>query len=180
MVTLARTSSIIPVLGVIPPSIRSPHSSTRWAPPRSAATAEATESTHISIRIPAFMISRRGSRGFPETLISLSDAKRAEDQVEDVVGGGGPGDGIERPQSVIEIEQQHLVRDFGCHGSCGGIESGERVLHQALVADVCKKSSFSLRSGFATDVVQDFGAQLRNALASQSRGTNFAGLTTGH
>ena len=52
----------------------------------------------------------------------LSNAEGAEDQIEDVVGGGGAGDGIERPQGVVEIEQQHLVRDLGRDGDSRGIE----------------------------------------------------------
>src|SRR5690242_16476089 len=41
----------------------------------------------------------------------LADAERPEDQVEDVVGRGRSGNLIERSHSVVEIEQQHLVRD---------------------------------------------------------------------
>ena len=55
----------------------------------------------------------------------LSDAEGAEDQVQDVVGGGGAGDGVERPEGVVEIEQQHFVRDFRAHGDAGGVERGE-------------------------------------------------------
>ena len=54
----------------------------------------------------------------------LSDAEGAEDQVEDVVGGGGAGDFVERAQGAVEIEQEHLVRDLGGHGVGGGIERG--------------------------------------------------------
>jgi hypothetical protein len=52
----------------------------------------------------------------------LSDAERCEYQVEDVVGGGGSGDGIEGPQGIVEIEQQHFVGDFGGHGAGSEIE----------------------------------------------------------
>ena len=55
----------------------------------------------------------------------LSDAERCEYQVENVVGGGGSSDGIEGPQGVVEIEQQHLVGDFGCNGAGSEIERGE-------------------------------------------------------
>ena len=41
----------------------------------------------------------------------LTDAKCTENQVEDVVGGGGAGDFVERAERVVEIEQQHFVRD---------------------------------------------------------------------
>ena len=52
----------------------------------------------------------------------LPDAELAEDQVEDVVGGGGAGDGIEGAESAVEIEQQHFVRDFRVYGTAGGVE----------------------------------------------------------
>ena len=41
----------------------------------------------------------------------LADAESAEDAVQDVVGGGGAGDGVDGPQRCVEIQQQHLVRD---------------------------------------------------------------------
>jgi hypothetical protein len=61
----------------------------------------------------------------PRTPALLSDAEGAEDQVEDVIGGGGAGDGIEGPESVIEIEQQHFVRNFRGHGAGGGFERSD-------------------------------------------------------
>ena len=36
--------------------------------------------------------------------VSFSNAERAEDEVENVVGGGRAGDGIEGPEGVVEIE----------------------------------------------------------------------------
>src|SRR5580658_8310356 len=43
-----RTEAIKPAPGVMPPSSRSEQSSTRFAPPRSAAIADSTESIHTS------------------------------------------------------------------------------------------------------------------------------------
>src|SRR5437867_10166534 len=62
----ARHSAIVPALGVVPPSIRLSHSSTRLAPPASAATAEGTESTQASMRtfMPGPPPSRRRYREF--------------------------------------------------------------------------------------------------------------------
>ena len=40
------------------------------------------------------------------------------------------------------------------------------------MADIGKKSGFGLRSGFGTDVAQNFGAQFGNTLTSQGRGAN--------
>src|ERR1700674_2825711 len=112
---------------------------------------------------------RRSSR---LDLTLLPNTKRAEDQVENVVGCGGAGDGIERPQGVVEIKQQHLVGNFGRYRASGGIERRERVLHQALMTDIGKKSSFGLRSGFAADVPQNFAAQFGDPVAGKSRSAN--------
>lgn len=40
----------------------------------------------------------------------LSHAKCLEDDVQDVVGAGGAGDEVEGPQCVVEVEQEHFVR----------------------------------------------------------------------
>src|SRR6266508_908948 len=45
----ARATAIAPALGVVPPSSKLSHSSTRSAPPRSAAIADSTESTQTSM-----------------------------------------------------------------------------------------------------------------------------------
>src|SRR5260370_32668183 len=42
----------------------------------------------------------------------FANAKCREDAIEDVVGGGGSGDGVDGAERPIEIEQQHFVRDF--------------------------------------------------------------------
>jgi hypothetical protein len=46
----------------------------------------------------------------------LSNAEGTEDQVEDVVGGGGAGDFVEGAQGSVEVEQEHLVGDLGTNG----------------------------------------------------------------
>jgi len=53
IVSASRVAAIIPALGVVPPSIRSSHSSTRCAPPRWAATADSTESRQTSSARPS-------------------------------------------------------------------------------------------------------------------------------
>ena len=40
----------------------------------------------------------------------LADAEAGEDEIQDVVGGGLAGDGIERAQRLVQVEQDHLVR----------------------------------------------------------------------
>ena len=57
----------------------------------------------------------------------LSDAKGAEDQVEDVVGGGDAGDFVERAEGSVEVEEKHLVGDAGGHGVGRVVERGECV-----------------------------------------------------
>ena len=56
----------------------------------------------------------------------LSDAEGAEDQVENVVGGGGAGDFVEGAEGSVEVEQKHLVRDAGGDGIGRVVERGER------------------------------------------------------
>jgi hypothetical protein len=41
----------------------------------------------------------------------LADAELAEDEVEDVVGGGGAREGVEGVEGFVEIEKDHLVGD---------------------------------------------------------------------
>jgi hypothetical protein len=57
----------------------------------------------------------------------LSDAKGAEDQVEDVVGGGDTGDFVEGAEGSVEVEEKHLVGDAGGDGVGRVVERGERV-----------------------------------------------------
>src|ERR1700747_3494023 len=62
-----RTAPISPALGVTPPSNRALHNSTRFPPPRSAATADSTESMQTSTRTLRFM---------PDPSISLAGSSR--------------------------------------------------------------------------------------------------------
>src|SRR5580692_1536060 len=74
-VALSRTSAMRPVLGVTPPSSRSLHNSMRPAPPRSAAQAEATESTQTSMRI--LPIDSRTIAWQPRIRAHAKEAKRS-------------------------------------------------------------------------------------------------------
>ncbi len=58
-------------------------------------------------------------------VVSLSNAESAEDQVQDVVCGGSAGDGVERTQRAVKIEQQHFVRNFFRDRVLRGLERGE-------------------------------------------------------
>src|SRR5437764_14437404 len=67
--TTSLHAAIIPALGVGPPSKRASHSSNRRAPPRSAASDDATESTQASTRMGAVSYdSPRGSAVEPDHL----------------------------------------------------------------------------------------------------------------
>ena len=57
----------------------------------------------------------------------LSDAEGAEDQVEDVVGGGDTGDFVEGAEGSVEVEEKHLVGDAGGDGVGRVVERGECV-----------------------------------------------------
>lgn len=57
------------------------------------------------------------------TLCLLSNAEGAEDQVKDVVAGRGTRDLVERPQRVVQIEEQHFVGDFSFDCDSGITES---------------------------------------------------------
>lgn len=59
-------------------------------------------------------------------LRSFSDAEGGEDQIEDVVGRGLPGQGVQGPKRAIEIEQDHLVRDMVLIGRLGISQCGNR------------------------------------------------------
>src|SRR5690242_6971750 len=71
MDTFDRTASSSPTLGVMPPSIKLLHNSIRCAPPRSAATADATESTHTSIRISLLISGQETRKSSTTSAIAL-------------------------------------------------------------------------------------------------------------
>ncbi len=57
------------------------------------------------------MLLKRNASAFMFSL--LADAEGGEDAVEDVVGGGGAGDGVDGLEGGVEVEQQHFVGDAG-------------------------------------------------------------------
>jgi hypothetical protein len=48
----------------------------------------------------------------------FADAEFAEDEIQDVVAGGGAGERVEGAEGVIEVEEDHLVGD----GVGGGLQ----------------------------------------------------------
>src|ERR1035438_851815 len=104
--------------------------------------------------------------------ILLSNAEGPEDEIEDVVGGGGAGYFVEGTQGSVEIEQQHLVRNAGGYGVAGGSERAERVVHPFLMANAGEEAGFGVLRRVARDVTQDGFAQRGYAIAGQGGGTD--------
>lgn len=51
----------------------------------------------------------------------LADAEFAEDEVEDVVAGGGTGEGVEGAEGLVEVQEDHFMGDgVGCGLQCAG------------------------------------------------------------
>ena len=84
-------------------------------------------------------------------LTLFSDAERAEDQVEDVVGSGGAGDFIQRTQSAIEVEQEHLVGNFLWNRSPSFIQRANRVGDQLLLAHIGQEAALALSAAISAD-----------------------------
>ena len=74
----------------------------------------------------------------------FTDTKRGKNAVQDIVGGGGSGDGIDRAESRIKIQQQHLVRDAEFHGLSSLIERFDTFAQQILMADAGYESEILL------------------------------------
>ena len=86
---------------------------------------------------------------FPRMVLGatlLSDAERAENEIQNVVGGGGARNLVKRAQGAVEIEQQHFVGDSRGDSTAGCLESYDRIADKLLVARASQKSSFDLRS----------------------------------
>ena len=89
----------------------------------------------VDARSHTGILNQRRSRcrvGVPERL--LSDAEGGEDEVEDVVGGGGAGEGVEAAEGFVEVEEEDLVGELGCDGGAGGFEAGEGGLDGGVLA----------------------------------------------
>src|ERR1019366_7249472 len=97
----------------------------------------------------------------------LSDAERAEDQIQDVVGGSGAGDVVQGTQRAVEIQQHHLVRSFHRNRAGCLVERSNCVSHQLLLARVREKAAFLLRAGIAAQQPQNLASQLLDTFASQ-------------
>ena len=92
----------------------------------------------------------------------LSDAKGGEDLLQDVVVGGGAGEGVERAEGVVEVDGQQLVRELGGDGFfCGG-KGGEGGFQGLLLAEVGEERGF-FAGGSLANVGENGGAELVDA-----------------
>ena len=71
---------------------------------------------------------------YSKNVLLFSDTEGAEDQVQDVIGRSGAGDFIQRPECMVEVQQEHLMRDPIADRSSGRDERGERLPDQILMA----------------------------------------------
>ena len=94
----------------------------------------------------------------------FADAEGGEDAVEDVVGGSGAGNGVDRAEGGVEVEQQHLVGDLGVDGAAGFVETGEGFAEELLVAEVGDESGLAVGRG---DGIDDGAAELGDAVAGE-------------
>src|ERR1700739_5052159 len=101
--------------------------------------------------------------------ILLADAEGAKNQVQDVVRGGRAGDFIEWAEGAVEVEEEHFVRDTRGNGIACGREGGKRVTNEFLVANIGQETGFDLRAAFSAHMLEDRGAQFRDAFAGQGR-----------
>ena len=105
------------------------------------------------------LLASRGAGRAPGPL--FSDAEGGEDAVQDVVGGGGAGDGVDRAQRGVEIEQQHLVRDAGLAPPPRAFSRyAARFAQQLLVAQAGDEAGLLLERALGRDRFQDRLAQL--------------------
>jgi len=104
----------------------------------------------------------------------LSNAECAEYQIEDIVRGCGSCDLIERPQGVIQIKQEHFVRDFVLDGYSRCPKRCKGFSYVFLVPQVAEKSIFSLGAGVSSDMTQNLISQLGDSF-SGDRGSSNSG-----
>src|SRR2546427_10316575 len=114
--------------------------------------------TRFGSRSTARHSRRRHSGGKVSARCLLSDAEGAENEVEDVVGGGGTGDLVQRTERVVEIKQKHLVGNLVRHRGPGGGEGDQSILHQSLVTGTGQEAALSLHAPLATHVPHNLSA----------------------
>src|SRR5580765_5112894 len=105
----------------------------------------------------------------------LSDTKRPENQVQDVIRRSNSRDFVQCTQGVVEVEQHHLVRHVRSHSILGRVKRSQRVADQFLMAHIGKESAFHLRARPSTDMLQNRRTEFWNAGAGHGRRGNVGG-----
>src|ERR1019366_10784312 len=98
---------------------------------------------------------------------SLPHAERGEDAVENVVRASGAGDGIDRPESGVEIQQQHLVGNAGCDSGARLFEVAGGLAQQLLVAQAGDETGLLLESALGSQRLENRFTKLGDAFAGQ-------------
>src|ERR1700685_3445390 len=80
------------------------------------------------------------------------DAERREDPVQDIIRRGGAGNGVERPQGGVKIEQQHFVRNPDLGGLAGLGQRLQAFAQQLLVPEAGDEAGFPLLGGERCDL----------------------------
>ena len=94
--------------------------------------------------------------------------------VEDVVAGGGAGEGVERSEGLVEVEENHLVGDVcDCGVGCTD-EGGERRVDGLLLAEVGEQRGFG-SGGAGCDEREDGCAKFWDAVAGERGGFYWCG-----
>jgi hypothetical protein len=99
----------------------------------------------------------------------LADAEGAEDAGEDVVGGGGAGEGVEGAEGSVEVEQEDLVGQGGCVGVRCGVEGFEGVGEVLVLAEVVEQGSIG-EGACGVEFAEDGGAEVVDAVAGEGAG----------
>ena len=92
----------------------------------------------------------------------FADAEFAEDEIKDVVAGGGTGESVEGVEGVVEIEKEHLVGNGASRSLPGLGESGQCGCDGLLLAEVGEESCLG-RGRRGRDVREDCRAEFVNA-----------------
>ena len=83
--------------------------------------------------------------------------------MEDVVGGGGAGEGVEGAEGGVEVEQEHFVGNAVLDGDACGGEGAERLGDGLMLAEVGEQGGFAGGGAGAGDCGDDGGAEFGEA-----------------
>ena len=102
----------------------------------------------------------------------LSNAEGGEDEVKDIVGGGGAGELVEGAEGGVEIEEKHLVGSVSGGRLVGLGEGVERGVDSGLLADVGQNRGVLFSALVSIYVAQDLSTKFLDTLSSYCRRTD--------